>query len=124
VLTDNAQTFGVILLTGRPQNFYDRIDKGDSAWNDTLTKPAGVVKYMLSNRNPDTGDLITERYPNADRGTEEGLTPIFRTERYLLVKVAGKPAATESTTDESTSTTPNSSTTTTTTPSTGGVSSP
>lgn len=89
VLTDNAQTFGVILLNGRPRNFFDRIDKGDAAWNSALTDPEGVVQYMLLNRNADSGDLITARYPNADRGTEEGLTPVFRTERYLLVRVDG-----------------------------------
>src|SRR5215210_1042960 len=47
ILTDNAQTFGVILLSGRPQQFLDRIDKGDAAWNDVLTRPAGKVRYML-----------------------------------------------------------------------------
>jgi hypothetical protein len=108
ILTDNAQTFGVILLTGRPQEFYDRIDKGDSAWNDTLTEPRGVVEYMLLNRNPDSGDLITERYPNADKGTEDNLTPVFRTERYLLVKVADAGTGTPGTTGTggATSTTP------------------
>lgn len=111
ILTDNAQTFGVILLAGRPQQFLDRIDKGDSAWNDTLTRPNGEVQYMLLNRNPASGDLITERYPNADRGTETGLTPVFRTERYLLLRVAGKrPAATaesgDTPTTDGTSTTP------------------
>jgi hypothetical protein len=107
VLTDNAQTFGVILLTGRPQIFLDRIDKGDSAWNDTLTQPNGEVQYMLANRNRSSGDLITERYPNADRGTETGLTPVFRTERYLLLRVAGTApgAATEGTDSSGTSTT-------------------
>lgn len=90
ILTDNAQTFGVILLAGRPQEFFDRIDKGDASWNDTLTRPNGKVEYMLLNRNPKSGDLITGRYPNADQGTEAGLTPVFRTDRYLLVKVAAK----------------------------------
>lgn len=119
ILTDNAQTFGVILLAGRPQIFLDRIDKGDSAWNDTLTRPNGVVQYLLLNRNAASGDLITERYPNADRGTEPGLTPVFRTERYLLLRVAARPvAAGDETTDETdTGTTP-------TTPTTDGVSSP
>jgi hypothetical protein len=125
ILTDNAQTFGVILLTGRPQLFFDRIDRGDAAWNDTLTHPNGKVDYLLMNRNPASGDLITDRYPNADKGTEKaGLTPVFRTARYLLVRVAK--------TRPSSTTTPTADTaggaTTTTTPSSttgaGGVSNP
>jgi hypothetical protein len=92
ILTDNAQTFGVILLTGRPQQFLDRIDRGDSAWNDLLDAPATPVRYLLMNRNPASGDLVRNRYPNADAGTEEGLTTVFRTDRYLLVRV-DRPAA-------------------------------
>jgi hypothetical protein len=108
ILTDNAQTFGVILLSGRPQQFLDRIDRGDSAFNDILTNPEGRVQYLLLNRNPRSGDLITDRYPNADAGTEEGLTVAFRTERYLLLRVA-RPNAAGTADDESdggTSTTP------------------
>ena len=90
ILTDNAQTFGVILLSGRPEQFLDRIDKGDSAFDDILSRPQGKVQYMLLNRNRNSGDLIGTRYPNADAGTERGLTPVFRTERYLLLRVGGQ----------------------------------
>jgi hypothetical protein len=90
ILTDNAQTFGVILLTGRPQQFLDRIDRGDSAFDDVLTRPQGEVQYLLLNRNRNSGDLIGNRYPNADAGTEKGLTPAFRTDRYLLLRVEGR----------------------------------
>lgn len=121
ILTDNAQTFGVILLAGRPQQFLDRIDKGDSAWNDTLTRPNGEVQYMLLNRNPASGDLITERYPNADLGTEAGLTPAFRTERYLLLRVARTQpgAADEAASDETAA--PGATTTSTTPQGTSGA---
>lgn len=90
ILTDNAQTFAVILLSGRPQTFLDRIDRGDSAWNDVLEKPFGEVDYMLLNRDTASGDRITARYPRADAGRERGLTPLLRTDRYLLVRVAGR----------------------------------
>ena len=76
----------------RHQQFLDRIDRGDAAWNDLLANPRGEVRYLLMSRNPRSGDLITTRYPNADAGTEEGLTPVFRTQRYLLVRVAAAPA--------------------------------
>ena len=52
ILTDNAQTFGVILLSGRPQQFLDRIDRGDSAFNDILTDPDGLVEFMLHEPQP------------------------------------------------------------------------
>ena len=68
ILTDNAQTFGVILLTGRPEQFFDRIDKGDARWNDALTDPDGEVQYMLLNRNAASGDLITEPLPERRQG--------------------------------------------------------
>jgi len=88
ILTDNAQTFGVIALSGRPQVFFDRIDKGDAIWNTVLNAPRGKVQYMLLTRNLRSGDQITLRYRQADAGQVPGLTPVFRTARYTLVKVA------------------------------------
>jgi hypothetical protein len=39
ILADNAQTFGVILLSGRPALLFDRIDEGDGAWKEILGDP-------------------------------------------------------------------------------------
>lgn len=94
VLADNAHTFGVILLQGRPQTIFDRIDRGDAKWNSVLRNPFGTVKYLLLSRNLASGDLITRRYPRADAGGVPGLTPVFRTQRYVLVRVAGRNPAT------------------------------
>jgi hypothetical protein len=95
VLTDNAQTYGVILLNGQPQVFYDRIDKGDAKWNQVLDDPYGKVRYMLVAYNPRSGDLIQRHYPQINSGTTPGMTPIYRTDRYVLVRVADrKPGAT------------------------------
>src|SRR4051794_14326296 len=90
VLADNAHSFGVILLQGRPDQIFDRIDQGDAKWNDVLQAPYGKVQWMLLSRNVASGDLITRRYPRADAGDVPGLTPVFRTERYTLVRVAAK----------------------------------
>lgn len=88
ILTDNAQTFGVILLSGRPQNFFDRVDKGDTKFRQVLAKPYGKVDYLLYATNSRSADLIRRAYPNADSNSAQGLQVVFRTERYVLVKVA------------------------------------
>jgi len=90
VLADNAHTFGVILLQGRPQTIFDRIDRGDAKWNSVLRDPWGKVQYMLLSRSAQSGDLIARHYPRADLGLVPGLTPVFRTQRYVLVRVASK----------------------------------
>ena len=62
VLTDNAQTFGTILLSGRPQVMFDRVDEGDGAWLNVRNDPFGKVRYMLiAYRSP--ADLIEPALP-------------------------------------------------------------
>ncbi|MEA2139255.1 MAG: hypothetical protein QOG56_2405, partial [Solirubrobacteraceae bacterium] len=39
ILADNAQTFGVILLSGRPQTFFDRVDRGDGRFRQAVLRP-------------------------------------------------------------------------------------
>ena len=41
ILTDNAQTFGVILLTGRPEVFFDRVDRGDGRFEQVVIARTG-----------------------------------------------------------------------------------
>lgn len=116
ILTDNAQTFGVILLSGRPQNFFDRVDKGDSKFRKVLAKPNGVVDYMLYATNTRSGDIIRQLYPRAADNAEAGLTLVFRTPRYALVRVAKTaPQAVSTTTTTKKTTTGSSGTSTTTT---------
>lgn len=88
ILADDAQTFGVILLSGRPQNIFDRIDKGDSKFRQVLESPYGKVDYMLLTTNARSADIIRERYPTAADGQVPGLQPVFRTPRYALLKVS------------------------------------
>jgi hypothetical protein len=101
VLTDNAQTFGVILLSGRPRLFFDRIIRGDGIWQEVLAKPYGVVSYLLVNY-AGSGDLIRAHYPSLTGNRRPGgLSVVFRDDRYLLVKVPAKnptPAAGRATT--------------------------
>lgn len=90
ILADNAQTFGVILLSGRPQVFLDRVDRGDGPWFKVRDRPYGQVSYLLMDyRAP--GDLIRQRYPQAATGGDPTLTPVFRTSRYVLLRVSPQP---------------------------------
>ncbi|MCW3015472.1 MAG: hypothetical protein JWO02_2564 [Solirubrobacterales bacterium] len=88
ILADDAQTFGVILLSGRPQNIFDRIDKGDTKFRQVLARPFGKVDYLLFATNARSGDTIRRAYPDASTNGVPGLTVVFRTGRYVLVRVA------------------------------------
>jgi Dolichyl-phosphate-mannose-protein mannosyltransferase len=93
ILADNAQTYGVIMLSGRPQDFDNRVDQGDGPWFAAREDPYGKVKYMLmAYRAP--GDLIRQRYPEAASGGNPDLTPVFHTSRYVLLRVARPPFTT------------------------------
>lgn len=89
ILTDNAQTFGVILLSGRPERFFDRVDKGDGTFRQTVLRPYGRVSHVLMAKQA-SGDLIRRRYPTAASRVAAGLTPVFETERYLLLELADR----------------------------------
>ena len=89
ILTDNAQTFGVILLSGRPQLYFDRVDKGDRTFQQAVLRPYGRVTHMLMAKQA-SGDLIRRRYPTAASRVVAGLTPVFETERYVLLKLADR----------------------------------
>lgn len=91
ILTDNARTFGVIALTGRPELFFDRVDKGDDEWRKILATPDGNVQYMLVQKTD--ADLILQEYPGAEDGAVPGLVPVVSNDRYALLAVEGDPAS-------------------------------
>jgi len=116
ILTDNSKTFGVILLSGQPPKYFLRVDKGDKKWKQILDAPWGKVQYILMTNSANTGDLAAARYPKAPAGDQPGLTPVFATDRYTMLKVAPTaPAAagtkTTTTTTRSTTATPGATTT-------------
>ena len=87
VLADNSTTGGVILLTGRPKVFVDRVDQGDAAFLRTLQKPWGKVQYLLvAPRRQD--DSVATTYPGIAQGRRPGLRPVFSYGGYTLVSVA------------------------------------
>jgi hypothetical protein len=86
ILTDNAQTFAVILLGGRPQLFFDRVQRGDEAWTETADHPYGRVPYMLISTQA-SKDLLRQRYPDAAAGSDPNFPVVYRSSRYVLVRV-------------------------------------
>ncbi|HNC14306.1 MAG TPA: hypothetical protein PLV77_00225 [Solirubrobacterales bacterium] len=92
ILVDQNFSYGVMITSGRPQNFLDRVDAGEDDWQATIDNPWGKdgerdVSYMLITTSRE-GDQIAKKWPTAVQGGEAGFTPIFRTDRYVLVKVS------------------------------------
>jgi hypothetical protein len=87
ILVDENFSYGPMMLSGRPQLFADRADQGEGEWEMKIQNPFGEVSYMLIAISRG-GDQLRKRYPNAISGGELGLTPIFRTDRYVLVEVS------------------------------------
>ncbi len=95
IITDDAQSLGVMVLTGRPDRFLDRIDRGDAYWQSVLENPWGKVDYMLVStsercRAPCV-DLVREAYPGILNGKVPGMEVVYRTDRAALIKVAERP---------------------------------
>jgi hypothetical protein len=87
VLTDNSQTYAVILFTGHPGLFRTRIDHGDTPWLRAVKRPPASVKYMLVAQDAG-GDLIRQTYPHASTGRTVGLTVAYSDPRYTLLSVS------------------------------------
>ncbi|MDO9456313.1 hypothetical protein [Nocardioides sp.] len=86
VLTDNASTYAVVLLTGAPELFLDRVDRSDDDWAEAAEAPADHVDYLLL--STDTArDALSRRYPEAAAGDDLVLEQVFANDRYVLVKV-------------------------------------
>ena len=86
VLTDDAQTFGVMLFTGRPDLFLDRIDRGDAAWYRTLDAPWGAVDYLLVTDSED--DRVVQRYPSLLADGVPGFSRVHAEGGFALFRVA------------------------------------
>ncbi|WKN49193.1 hypothetical protein [Nocardioides sp. Arc9.136] len=100
ILTDNAQTYGVMLLTGRPDLFFDRVDASDGPWLAAAKDPARHVDFMLLSTGAGE-DLLSQLYPEAADGSDALLTVAYTTPRYTLVAVpSGFERGEESLTDD------------------------
>jgi hypothetical protein len=89
ILTDNAQTYAVILLTGRPGAFVDRIDHGDEQWRterDNL--PKGIEYVLIALHAP--ADEIVQRYPSLPEDGDNHFQPVVTNKRYMLAKIIAR----------------------------------
>ncbi len=98
ILTDNAQTYAVMMLTGHPEYFVDRIDQSDGPWKEAARNPAQYVDYLLMS-TADNGDLLTKLYNEAATGSDPRLQVVYRTPRYVLVDVPADYSAADSETE-------------------------
>jgi hypothetical protein len=91
ILTDDAQSLGVMLLSGHPDRFFDRIDRGEGPWLEALDDPWGDVEYFLVATNERCRapcvDLVRERYAGILRDEFPGLRIVFETDRYALIEI-------------------------------------
>jgi hypothetical protein len=88
ILTDDSKTFGVMLSSGRPDLFLDRIDYGDAQWLDIVNNPFRRVRYILV---PAGGaDLISRRYTGFPEGYPWA-RPVYVNDYYGLYAVARSP---------------------------------
>lgn len=86
VLTDNARTFGVMLLSGRPELFFDRIDRGDDAFRAALRTLPPSVDYVLVSRDV-RADLGRDAFPGLTEDQSDRAAIEFETDRYVLARV-------------------------------------
>ena len=102
VLADDSQTYGVLLFTGHPEWFINRIDHGDTSFNADLSHPYRFIRtpvggffmrgyeYYLVSPLPVVfnTDKILDRYPGADRGRVPWLRPVYSSRLFVLLAVA------------------------------------
>lgn len=108
ILVDENFSYGVMITSGRPANFYDRADEGEDDWQAAIDNPFGEVSYMLITVSR-AGDQIAKKWPTAVEGGQAGMRPIFRTDRYVLVQVSetAPPTGDQDTDTNTPSNTPN-----------------
>jgi hypothetical protein len=98
VLTDDAQTFGVMLADGHPERYFDRIDHGQGRWLRVVRKPVGRVEFVLvqSAASPTANSAFYDRIVAAYPGLGQGNPPPFmrlvhRNSEYALYAVTATP---------------------------------
>jgi hypothetical protein len=88
ILTDNSQTYGVILLAADARVFRTRLENGGSGtWLNQVRTPPPSVRYFLI-AYTDPNDAIHTAYPKAATGGLVGVSVVFKDARYALVSVA------------------------------------
>jgi len=90
ILTDDSKTFGVMLASGRPDLFTDRIDYGDAQWLDILNNPWGRVRYFLITYGDKIGaDIIGTRYTGFPKNYPWA-HPVYHRGGFWLIRIDRK----------------------------------
>jgi hypothetical protein len=90
VLTDDAATFGVILVDGHPERYLDRVDFGDRRWLRIARRHSGNVRFMLIRRIQVGGpfDALRGLYPTLDTGRPPPFVRLVHSNRsYALYEL-------------------------------------
>lgn len=87
ILTDDVQTFGVVLATGRPGMFLDRIDLGDAFWLEIAHAPYGHVQYLLLSWLG--ADRLRQLYPRIYDHGGRGVRLVYATRTAKLYRIVG-----------------------------------
>ena len=95
VQVDDAQTFMPILLSGRPDLFFDRIDLGDNVWHQIAGDPEGQVGWMMMPKQQGPiPDQLLACYPGAPSGKLDFLRPVASAGGTVLLRVVRPPGTT------------------------------
>jgi hypothetical protein len=93
ILTDDALSLEVMMVSGHPERFLDRIDYGDARWREVLNAPFGHVRYFLLSIYPQTVlDYIQLRFPGIAKG-KPWAHIVYANARYVLLSVPRCPTA-------------------------------
>jgi hypothetical protein len=87
ILTDDAQSYDLMLLSGNPSLFLDRIDIGDVRWRHVLNDPFGKVGYVVVCRIRPI-DLVNVRYPRLLDGGLPGFKLVYENPHWAVFAVA------------------------------------
>ena len=87
ILTDDSQSYDLMLVGGNPSLFLDRIDIGDARWYRVLDDPYGKVGYVVVSRIRPI-DLVNKRYPQLLRGGLAGFHRVYENRHWAIFRVA------------------------------------
>jgi hypothetical protein len=92
ILTDDSQSLEVMTVSGHPELFFDRIDKGDATWYRVLNHPFGRVRYFLLSTFARGLDLIQVRFQGIATQSPPWVSTVFADGRYKLLRIASCPS--------------------------------
>lgn len=92
IFTDDAQSLEVMLISGRPDLYFDRIYKGDAQWYRILDHPFGRVRYFLLSTYAPSLDLIQVRFTGIAKHGPSWVSTVFANGRYKLLRIASCPS--------------------------------